>query len=370
MTNAYRQTRVKCVCVCVMCVCVCVCVIRQLIEKSWEHKTKNFFSFIDLKKAYDSVPRTAMWLALEKLGVPQQTITLIRSFHDGMEAHIRVDNTLLEEIKVGNGLRQGCCLAPVLFNLYVSLVFERWTATIEETDGVGVELNFKMDGKLFRRYTKNADATWLNECQFADDAALIARSREGAIRALNESIAMNRAFGLTVSVPKTKFMVTGRQASTDDRASIDINNNTFEHVQDFSYLGSIVSSSGRVDVDVDKRIAQSAKAFGALRKAVFKDKNLTLTTKRTVYQACVLSVLLYGAECWVPLRKHLQKLESFHNRCIRAILGITHDMQWKQHISSEEVRRRWRDSRTISTMVSQRRLAWLGHLGRLPCYRV
>ena len=67
-------------------------------------------------------------------------------------------------------------------------------------------------------------------------------------------------------------MVTGCLASTDDWASIDVNNNTFEHVQDFSYLGSIVSSSGRVDVDFDKRIAQSAKALGALRKAYLKTR--------------------------------------------------------------------------------------------------
>ena len=51
----------------------------------------------------------------------------------------------------------------------------------------------------------------------------------------------------------------------------------------------------RMDVDVERRIAQASKAFGALRKAVFLDKNLTLTTRK-VYQACVLSVLLYGSK--------------------------------------------------------------------------
>ena len=43
--------------------------VRQLVEKSCEHKSKTFFTFIDLKKAYHSVPREAMWLALAKLGV-------------------------------------------------------------------------------------------------------------------------------------------------------------------------------------------------------------------------------------------------------------------------------------------------------------
>ena len=35
-------------------------VIRQLVEKAAEHKSKQFLLFVDLKKAYDSVPRAAM----------------------------------------------------------------------------------------------------------------------------------------------------------------------------------------------------------------------------------------------------------------------------------------------------------------------
>ena len=42
-------------------------------------------------------------------------------------------------------------------------------------------------------------------------------------------------------------------------------------VDDFPYLGSIIAGSGRMDVDVDRRVAQASKAFGALRKAVFLD---------------------------------------------------------------------------------------------------
>ena len=44
---------------------------------------------------YDSVPREAMWKALGKLGVPDQIVQLIRSFHQGMNAQIRLDGTLL-----------------------------------------------------------------------------------------------------------------------------------------------------------------------------------------------------------------------------------------------------------------------------------
>ena len=51
-------------------------------------------------------------------------------------------------------------------------------------------------------------------------------------------------------------------------------------VEEFSYLGSIVVNSGRMDGNINRRVAQASQAFGALRKSIFLDKNLSLTTKR------------------------------------------------------------------------------------------
>ena len=95
--------------------------VRQLVEKSWEHRAKMFFLFIDHRKAYDAVPRAAMWSILGKLGVPELTIELIKTFHQDTQAKIRVDGDTLNEIDVRNGLRQGCCLALVLFNLHICM---------------------------------------------------------------------------------------------------------------------------------------------------------------------------------------------------------------------------------------------------------
>jgi len=72
--------------------------IRQVVEKSWEHITKYYFAFIDLKKAYDSVPREALWMILQKFGMPDRTVKLIRSFHQGMTARVRIDGSLSEKI--------------------------------------------------------------------------------------------------------------------------------------------------------------------------------------------------------------------------------------------------------------------------------
>ena len=63
---------------------------------------------IDLKKAYDSVPRSALWSILVKCGVLPIMLNIIKSFHEGMEVSVRVGGTFTGSIEVRNGLRQGC----------------------------------------------------------------------------------------------------------------------------------------------------------------------------------------------------------------------------------------------------------------------
>ena len=98
---------------------------HQLIEKTIELNTKAFILFMDLKKAYDLVPRAAMWLILAKYGVTDVVICLIRSLHDNMLAGISLGGDSAS-FAVSNGLRQGCVLAPTLFILFFNVVIWCW----------------------------------------------------------------------------------------------------------------------------------------------------------------------------------------------------------------------------------------------------
>ena len=273
-------------------------VVRQLAEKAFEHHMKQHFIFIDLQKAYDSVPRAALWTALKKLGVPDLLVDIIRSFHSNMEARIRLDGELLEEIQVNNGLRQGCTMAPTLFNLYASVVAEKWTEAVQGIEEAGIELHYKLDQQLFRRSTRGASKVRALKGEFADDVVLVASSREAAEAAGRAYMDVTKAFGLTVNLSKTKFMVVGHGVTEEDKLPLPLEDDgAVEWVSEFPYLGSVVAQDGRSHIEVDKRIANASKAFGALRRAVFKDEHLTVATKRCIYNACVLSVLLYGSEC-------------------------------------------------------------------------
>ena len=126
-------------------------------------------------------------------------------------------------------------MAPVLFNLYACVFVERWLAGVESSDGVGVSLKYKHDQKLFRRYTRNAEETKLTELQFADDAALLARTSEGAEVAIQKYMEVASDFGLTVSVPKTKLLVSGREATAKDKAPIAAGDKQVKSVNELSY---------------------------------------------------------------------------------------------------------------------------------------
>ena len=94
-----------------------------------------------------------------------------------------------------------------------------------------------------------------------------------------------------MNVSKTKFLVVGHEVDLE-MLPMTVDYGSIECVKEFQYLGSIIAADGRIDVEVDKHLANGSKAFGALLKAVFTNINLCVTTKRQVYEACVLSVLL------------------------------------------------------------------------------
>ena len=98
-------------------------VVRRLQELVRKKDTPLYLCFIDLTKAYGSVDRTLLWDVLAHFGVPPRMLAVIREFHDGMQACVRLDDgECSDKVDVRQGLRQGCELAPLLFNMFFAAV--------------------------------------------------------------------------------------------------------------------------------------------------------------------------------------------------------------------------------------------------------
>ena len=135
------------------------------------------------------------------------------------------------------------------------------------------------------------------------------------------------AFSLTVNTIKTVFIAVGCCIDNADRLSLQVRGNTIAHVDQFRYLGSMITPDGRCRADVSARLAAASWTFGSLHDAVFRNADLSPVTKHRVYICCVLSVWLSGAERWTLLREDVRRLEAFHKRCVRVILGVPRTQQ-------------------------------------------
>ena len=90
-----------------------------LIEKAREFQKNIYFCFIEYGKVFDRVDHNKLWKILEKMGIPDHLICLLRNLHVGQEATVRTAHGTTDWFQIGKGVRQGCILSPCLFNLYV-----------------------------------------------------------------------------------------------------------------------------------------------------------------------------------------------------------------------------------------------------------
>ena len=144
-------------------------------------------------------------------------------------------------------------MAPVLFNLYLTLVLERWGMAMEYVDpATGMELMLNINGDLFpsSRCRRTPSRAFLSDFEYADDAILIATARPSAVLSLTTFCNVAHDFSLTVNTVKTKFLVAGHGMLEGDCESIDINGSPVEHVEIFPYLGSVITPDARSRSDV------------------------------------------------------------------------------------------------------------------------
>ena len=178
--------------------------VRQVQEKCLEQNLDLYSVFIDLTKAFDTVNREALWDVLTRYGCPRKFIQIIRLFHVDITGQVLSNGEQSDPFSISNGVKQGCVLAPVLFNLFFTCVLRQAAGNMDE----GVYVRFRYDGSIFDLRRLSAKTKTLNsliqEALFADDCALMVH-KPGDLQAamLNSS---NASKQLTISLGKTEVI--------------------------------------------------------------------------------------------------------------------------------------------------------------------
>ena len=108
----------------------------------------------------------------------------------------------------------------------------------------GITVKHRHGRKLVgdRTAKSRLDEVRVFESQFADDVAVYATTREAFERATLEVLHAASVWGLTISIPKTKGLIMGRHLTPTDMAPIQLYTGCIEIVQDFTYLGSMITT--------------------------------------------------------------------------------------------------------------------------------
>ena len=181
-------------------------VVRRLQEIRRKAGVSLFVCFIDLQKAYDTVDRTLLWQVLIRIGVPPQMIVVIEQFHDGMRACVRPGGVCSDWFEVEQGLRQGCVLSPLLFNIFFAAVLNVILQRFSEDPAILDRLvhlkepSTSMGPEPAMDYVRRAAWGML----YADDACIVSRSPQGLDKMMEFIVEVCRAFALTVSAKKTE----------------------------------------------------------------------------------------------------------------------------------------------------------------------
>ena len=196
-----------------------------------------------------------------------------------------------------SGVRQGCLLSPFLFLLAVDWIV---ASTIEGCQR-GIQWTLSKQ---------------LEDIDFAEDVALLSHlhdNRQDKVTSLYESATK---LGQKINKKKTRTM----RANHVNKNSIQLRGEDIEDVEQFTYLGSVVSRDGRTDRDVKSRIGKATAAFKTLRH-IWTSQVISVKTKFRIFNTNVKSNAL------------THKVQTFINRCLRAILHI----KWQDKIKNKEL---------------------------------
>ena len=173
----------------------------QLQKKCEEQNVGLYTTFVDLTKAFDTVCRKGLWEIMAKFGCSAKFITMVRQFHDGMQASVQNDGKYSKPFPVTNGVKQRCVFA--LFSMIFS-------AMLTDAGDIGVDYKFRIDGKLFNLRRLQAKTKVQKDIArdflYADDCALNTGTQSNMQESMNRFAKACDDFGLTISIKKTEVM--------------------------------------------------------------------------------------------------------------------------------------------------------------------
>lgn len=291
-------------------------VLNYLVNRELDKKGGGMIAmFVDLKAAFDSVDRGKLEEALVERGVREGLVIRVMEILRETESRVRVGGEVGERFWTARGVRQGCPLSPMLFNLL--------TANLEERMGKVKWGGVKVKGE--RIYSLS----------YADDMVLLAEDEVGMksmIARLEDYLDGKR---LELNERKTKIIRFRKGGGREKKVIWRWKGKVIEEVKEFTYLGYNIQKNGGQERHVRERVRKAAAVMGQVwgigKRRFGKDWGRRLW----LFDRLVWTVMSYGVEIWGW--KERDKMERLEERYLRWMLGV--DKWTPAYLVREELQR-------------------------------
>ncbi|KAH9274744.1 hypothetical protein BASA83_002949 [Batrachochytrium salamandrivorans] len=249
----------------------------DIIQRRQNAGLNTHVLFIDIRKAFDTVPVGALLWKLQNMGFPRRTLAFLKALYTSSSARARAGSLLSDPFPVQRGVRQGCPLSGLLFNLFINDIL----------DGVAP---ITVTG-LPR------DTNPIRGLMYADDVAVFADSEQSLLAASTAVEQWANQWEMQFGVAKCGIIsFTGHLAPRlDTLLDIRLHGQLVSRVESYKYLGVLIDSKLDHSAWLKQKRSALEHTISALHP-VLADHQLTVNYRSRIFSAVVMGKAYYGLE--------------------------------------------------------------------------
>ncbi len=282
---------------------------HALISLYFSFGKKLYCTFIDFRKAFDTVCRVRLWKKLQTYGIKGKCFRIIYNMYDNIKSCIVSNDKKSDFFACMKGVRQGENVSPFLFSIFLNDLEDYFV----EFDALPLEtICDKIQDKLhiFIR---------LFILLYADDTVIFSESKEGMQKALDVFQNYCDKWKLSVNLTKTKVIVFSKRKSRQRALNFTLNGAELDIVDSLTYLGIVFNYNGNFTNAKKKLVEQSQKSLFAIYKKI-RNHNIPIDIQLKLFDSLVEPILLYGSEVWGF--ENLEIIEKVHLQFCKRILNL------------------------------------------------
>ena len=273
-----------------------------LIMKQFQMNRKLYVAFIDYRKCFDSVRREALFHVLRSYGISGNFLKAIEALYSHVFSAVKCNGKHTDFFECPIGLKQGCILSPLLFNIFITYV-----SKYLNTHGLhGLQLI--------------PNENILHHLFYADDNCIFSTTPRGLQSKLDLIYNLSEKLGLEVNLDKTKIIVFRKGGFLGKHEKWYYNSKPVEVVNSYNYLGITFTTKLSFVNTLMPLIAKAKKSVNEILHA-FKNlscSNLNLFTK--LFDSKVYPTLSYSCELWGTFG--IEEVERVHLFALKRFLNV------------------------------------------------